>query len=448
MTLPNADRARHSLSDSRLPDPAGARRGEVTRAATPTVAVLGAGLAGLAAATRLVREGYDVTVFEARERVGGRVWSDSIDGPDGSLAIERGAEFVLYGYEEMRGLLDEYGLQLVETGMSYYVREVGDVGGVTTDNIVAAGRRAIQLVGDDPDVQTSAEEVLQQVGDDELVDALRARIEISAAAEAREVNASALRHIASIEPRPSWRVAGGNQSLPNAMADAIKDRVRLGQKVLQLEQDPTGVAVTTDTDTNRFDAVIVALPLATLRGTRSPVLDMPDWKRQALDHLVQGHAAKLHMPLSLSPGTSAVMSVGDRFWTWTARSEDGSVGAVLNCFMGSAPALAAYGQDALSVGWAAAVRALRSDLDFAPGSDAVLTTWSDDPLARGAYSAMGADASSADMESIRRPVGRVFFAGEYADPDFTGLMEGAIRSGHHAASDVAVALSAHTNRSL
>jgi monoamine oxidase len=46
--------------------------------AAPRVAVLGAGLAGLASATQLVRAGHDVTIYEARDRVGGRVWSGTI----------------------------------------------------------------------------------------------------------------------------------------------------------------------------------------------------------------------------------------------------------------------------------------------------------------------------------------------------------------------------------
>ncbi|MDX6564839.1 MAG: monoamine oxidase, partial [Gaiellales bacterium] len=54
------------------------------------VAVVGAGFAGLACAVDLVRARLDVTVYEARERVGGRVWSDVM--PDGSL-YERGGEF-------------------------------------------------------------------------------------------------------------------------------------------------------------------------------------------------------------------------------------------------------------------------------------------------------------------------------------------------------------------
>jgi phytoene dehydrogenase-like protein len=64
----------------------------------PDVIVIGAGFAGLAAATELADRGVDVRVLEARDRVGGRVWSDRAGG----TVIERGAEFVLDGYDVLR----------------------------------------------------------------------------------------------------------------------------------------------------------------------------------------------------------------------------------------------------------------------------------------------------------------------------------------------------------
>ena len=63
--------------------------------------VIGAGLAGLAAADDLARGGADVEVVEARERVGGRTWSQVL--PNGAV-IELGAEFVLAGNSAVRAL--------------------------------------------------------------------------------------------------------------------------------------------------------------------------------------------------------------------------------------------------------------------------------------------------------------------------------------------------------
>ena len=88
------------------------------------VVVIGGGFAGLAAATELADRGVDVLVLEARDRVGGRVWSERVRAPGGELELlEGGAEFILDGYEVMRELAHRYRLGLADTGMSYYVRE-------------------------------------------------------------------------------------------------------------------------------------------------------------------------------------------------------------------------------------------------------------------------------------------------------------------------------------
>ena len=67
----------------------------------PRVAVVGAGLAGLAAGEALLRAGWDVVVLEARDRVGGRVWSREL--ADGSV-VEMGAEFILPGNDVVRAV--------------------------------------------------------------------------------------------------------------------------------------------------------------------------------------------------------------------------------------------------------------------------------------------------------------------------------------------------------
>jgi monoamine oxidase len=95
------------------------------------VIVAGAGFAGLLAAYRLTQAGHEVVVLEARDRVGGRVWSQELVPGDQRTVVERGAEFVLDGYAVMREVLGELGLDLADTTMSYYEREPRGVAGVT-----------------------------------------------------------------------------------------------------------------------------------------------------------------------------------------------------------------------------------------------------------------------------------------------------------------------------
>jgi monoamine oxidase len=234
-------------------------------------------------------------------------------------------------------------------------------------------------------------------------EAVLARVEISAALGADRLSAEVLEHAAAFEPLPSHRVAGGNQRLAEAMADHLGDRVRLGTPVRSLDELDGG-------------HVVLAVPL--------PALDdfaLPDWKRAALDRVAMGHAAKLHVPLAEPAPTSAVMSVPDRFWCWTAAHHDG----VLNAFAGSPAALERLNVDAGAETWLGRVRGLRPDLALAGG--AVLTTWPD-----GAYSTAGHDE-----DLLAAPAGRLHFAGEHTAGPWAGLMEGALRSGIRAAREIA-----------
>src|SRR3954470_23673518 len=80
------------------------------------VAVIGAGFAGLAAADALRAGGAEVTVLEARDRGGGRVWS--VPFGEGAV-VERGAEFILPGYDSMNALAARFGIPLVLKGTPY-----------------------------------------------------------------------------------------------------------------------------------------------------------------------------------------------------------------------------------------------------------------------------------------------------------------------------------------
>ena len=110
----------------------------------PGVVVVGAGLAGLAAADALLTAGMDVTVLEARDRVGGRVWSVPFAGG----IVERGAEFVLPCNTAIEALAARFGLRLAPKGTPYGRREPRGAEAVPPADLeavfdrIAAGRRA------------------------------------------------------------------------------------------------------------------------------------------------------------------------------------------------------------------------------------------------------------------------------------------------------------------
>jgi monoamine oxidase len=393
--------------------------------------VVGAGLAGLAAAVDLLDAGVDVVVLEARDRVGGRVWSEPLDGPGGSgPLIERGAEFVLAGYDVMRGWLEPLGLRLVDTGMSYYVREPRGAGAVTVEDMRLA---ASALAGAPRRDGVSVADLLDGLEVPPVVaEAVRSRIEVSCAWSSEDLAASVVDHLASFEPLPSHRVEGGNQSLAIAMAALLGDRVRLGVAVREVGHSPNGVLLETSAGTDLFDAVVLTVPLPVLCELEVTP-PFPYDKRLALHRLTMGVAAKVHVGLRSPAPTSAVLSVPDRYWCWTATGADGDVLPVLNGFAGSPAAVDALTTDPAV--WVERLLELRDDLDLDTAT-AVVTTWHDDPWARGAYSADGLAARPGDAELVAAPLGRVFVAGEHTAGEWSGLMEGALRSGSRAAREV------------
>ena len=88
-----------------------------------------------------------------------------------------------------------------------------------------------------------------------------------------------------------------------------------------------------------------------------------------------------------------------------------------------------------SATWASRAAALRPELSADP-SRAMLTTWNDDPWAGESYSALTVAVADGDDDLIAVPLGRVHFAGEHTAGAWAGLMEGALRSGARAASEV------------
>ena len=109
------------------------------------VAIVGAGLAGLAAADALQRAGCEVTVLEARDRVGGRVWSRELPG---GTVVEMGAEFILPGNTLVEETAKRLGLSLWEKGMAYGRREPRGGDPVTEDELRAAATSIEQALSD------------------------------------------------------------------------------------------------------------------------------------------------------------------------------------------------------------------------------------------------------------------------------------------------------------
>jgi monoamine oxidase len=397
--------------------------------------VVGAGFAGLMAAWRLAQRGCEVVVLEARGRVGGRVWSQEMIPGDRRTVIERGAEFVLDGYDVLREVLAELGLELAGTAMSYHEREPrggGLAGAAEVGECAAWVAAAAAAAGPGTSL---AEVTAGWPGQPAALAAYLARMETTAGVSAGRIAAAVAEDAtAGFGWRPSWRVAGGNQQVATGLARRLGPVIRLASPVLGVRQDHRGVHLSTAGGTVTGDAAVLAVPMAVLR--RLPIVPpVPGRQRAAWERSGIAHNAKLHMPLNRAAAASAVQSVPGRFWTWTAADLTGQIQPVLHAFAGTEQGLSALAVADGPATWAAQAAALRPELDADPAR-AVLTTWNDDPWAGESYSADTVTAAPGDEELLAIPSGRVHFAGEHTAGRWAGLMEGALRSGQRAASEV------------
>ncbi|HEV2921081.1 MAG TPA: NAD(P)/FAD-dependent oxidoreductase, partial [Actinomycetota bacterium] len=237
----------------------------------------------------------------------------------------------------------------------------------------------------------------------------------------------------SFSTRESLRVGGGNQRIALRLAERLPGAVHLGVPVRALSWSRGGVRVAVAGAELDAEACVLAVPASVMGGIGfDPPL--PAWKAEALERVVYGHAAKLFVPLRRVPEPSAVLSVPDHYWTWTAIGADGAVQPVVSAFAGSAPALAALEVAAGPATWRRRLAALRPDLELDRG--AVLSTWDDDPWIEAAYSTRTPGFRPDDPDLLARPVGPLHFAGEHTAGPWSGLMEGALRSGHRAAAEL------------
>ena len=321
------------------------------------VVVVGAGLAGLAAADELLRGGHDPIVLEARDRVGGRVHSRTL--PNGAV-VEMGAEFILPGCTAVRQLAERFSLGLWDKGMRYGIREPRGV--EVDEGSLVEGRTLIdEALVEEPG--GSAAELLDQIAiDPGARAAILARVEVSAAASAERVPASELGGLARISDEPAPSIAGGNDRLASALAGELPGRVHLDTPVAEIQWGG-GAEVRTDDGLVEADACVIAVPASVIGGIAfDPPL--PGSHVRALAAIEYGHAAKLFVPLGTPAPPSATLAVPDRYWAWTATGEGDRPQPVVSAFAGSPAAIARLGVANGHSTWLAALGDLRPDLDL------------------------------------------------------------------------------------
>jgi monoamine oxidase len=436
------------------------------------VVIVGAGVAGLAAARRLHEQGVRVLVLEARRRIGGRIFTTRDSHT--SVPIELGAEFLHGDAPEVRDVADAAGLTAVSIDGDRWHAANGRFTRIDDfwkrlDRIL--GRASASRTPDRPLAALFAE----LPGGHRFAEDRTAAREFVEGFHAAELNLISERAVAqggnpgeSADEQRIARLVDGYDAIPTWLASPVQRWVRLGHVVLAIDWSRGHVRVrakgANGTVTSiSAKAAIVTIPISLLhpgaRG-RGAIAFAPEVAtvRAAASQLAMGQVQRICVLLDRP--LVELMGGGDRRRTQLERAAFVNArGVDVPVWWTSYPL-----RTGLLVGWAGgpaaialaaepdrlASRALRS-LAHTFGVDGRLIArhlvrtfvhdWSHDPFSRGAYSypLVGGDDAAI---SLARPVhGTLFFAGEAADAEGrNGTVHGAIASGHRAATQVHRAL--------
>lgn len=455
---------------------------------TRGVAVIGAGIAGLACATELARLGVTARVFEAGTRVGGRIFS--LRGFFPGQVAERGAEFIGTSHHVMLGYARQLNLQLepfaragVEkfhfAGRAYsesqvvdeyraFAAAIGDelarIKSPTADNHIEAAT-LLDLM--------SLSDFLDLYGAGDLLRAMmQAACEAEFGVEPGELSAIAFLRFIHGDRRTKFgayndgredhlHVAGGNDLIATGLAAKLPTPVALGHRLAAVRKTAGGAVRLTFAVAGRYvdydhDAVVLALPFSVLRKVAFDLsVEMPAYKRLAIDQSRTGDASKL------------MLGFNQPYWA-TRNNANGTVSANLPRLRNtweSNPTHGAATRAVLThhVGGAAArvlrqetmqsdAKAFLGDLErVLPGAatavrrdargnlQAAVHNWSLDQNALGAYPAPRPGYFTTIAHNEAKPIGNIYFAGDQTSSfyEWQGFMEGAALSGLRAAGEAA-----------
>lgn len=418
------------------------------------VVVIGAGLAGLSAARDLVRRGADVVVLEARDRIGGRVWT-SRAWPD--LPMDLGASWI-HGVKgnPLTALADEARAARIETSYESAVAYDAMGKAISIDGPLQAAEAAIATA------RKAAEGAERDVS-------LAAAIETSRAWKTgSEAHRRMIRHAvnSTIEQEyggdwsevSAWHYddgeefAGGDQLFPLGFDQVIALLaqgldIRLGQTVRSIERAGPGVRIRlADGATLEAGRAVVTLPLGVLRsGAISFGAPLSSARQRAIETLRMGLLNKCWLRFDRIAWPGDVdwiewLGPQDGVWAeWVSLAHRARLPVLLGFHAGNQARAMERLDDAAMM--ASAHEALKSMFGTAfPAPLAVqVTRWSADPYSLGSYSFNAVGVTS----KMRRDLagldwdGRLVFAGEAASANHFGTAHGAVLSGRTAARSIA-----------
>ncbi len=442
------------------------------------VVVIGAGLAGLTAARILTANNVDVIVLEARNRVGGRMYTRPAS--DGTL-LDLGAQWIGPTQERLAALAADLG---VSTFRSY---DTGDnieyrngqrtiySGAVpTTDPLVTMetiekmldlNLMAVEVPLDAPWTAPDAVSLDAQT----VATWMEANI---SSAGARSLLTLAVQAVFSVEPRDlsllhflfyihsggslnslvsvtrgaqESRFSGGAQLIANRVAEALGTRVVLNAPVRAIYYDDAGVRVESDAMTVVAQRAIVAIP-PTLAGRLHYSPPLPALRDQLTQRMPMGTVIKVHClyetPFWRDEGLTGQVTSDSGIIriTFDNSPESGTPGVLLSFIEGDEGRV--WGQKSLEEGRKAVLECLARYFGEQAGRpyEYVEQNWAEEEYTRGCYGGyMPTGVWSLYGQALRLPIGRLHWAGTETATVWNGYMDGAIQSGERTAAEVLAA---------